>query len=195
MPMLFASCASTKTQQGIGAGELKNSLPVFEKNLLEDVGSIAVLPFYGDKYNWKNVTYNVLLSKSKTSVISNEKTERAVKENKKDISNLKPDNRVEILSRIGRSLQSDAVLNGVILSSGGNNEIVLQLVSSIDGRILWWQAVNFQLEDNQIARSEQILIIRKMLEPVFLHLGKSSKSKIIDKTPETDKKSIEISPM
>lgn len=193
--LLLTSCASMKTQQGTGTTGLKNSLPLFERELLENVGSIAVLPFYGDRHNWKNTAYNVILSKAKVQVISNEKIERAIKESRKNISNLKPSDRVEILSRIGRSLQSDTVLNGVILATENHSEIILQLISSSDGRVLWWQAVDLQLDDNQAAPSEQIFILKKMLEPVFMYLGKRIKSKIMDKGTDKDKDSIDVSPM
>ena len=172
----LSACASTGFMPGFSGGEQKNSLPFMGKDMLEEVHSIAVAPFYGDNHKWKEAAYELFISSPKISVVQPEKVERIIREGKKDLSVIEPDDRMDFLSRIGRTLQSDAVLNGVILSSDKQNEIILQLVSSKDSRVLWWQAVEFRFKEGAISLSDQKALLTKMLDPLFPYLGKRTKT-------------------
>ncbi len=116
-----------------------------------------------------------ITSSPRISVIHSEKTDRIIKESRKDLSNMEPEDRPDFLSKIGRSLQVDAVLNGVILSNDKQHEIILQLISSKDSRILWWQAVEFSFREGSLAPSDQKALLSEMLAPLLSHLGKREK--------------------
>jgi hypothetical protein len=68
------------------------------------------------------------------------------------------------------------VLNGIILSKEDRHELILQLISSKDSRVLWFQAVDFSFKDNQIAKSDQKELLNKMLSPLIPLLGKRERS-------------------
>ncbi len=183
------------------SNESKNSLPLFEKKMIEEVHSIAVPQFYGDKHNWKNLTYNFLSSEADISVVSNSRIEQAMKKMKIKLANVKLENRIDVLSSLGRAVNADAVINGVILDKGRSllgirdSEIIIQLVSSKDGRVIWWQAANFKYKENDLLKSEQESLISKMFEPMLSHISKRSSKKPIENKPNDKDIEVDISPM
>lgn len=168
--LLLAGCASVG--QKFSAGEPKNSLPFMAKDLVEEMQSIAVPPFSNDGQAWHEAAQEVLAQAPKVSLISQKKLDSAIKAAKKDPALLLPEERIEYLSRLGRSAQADVVLNGIILSKEDRHELILQLISSKDSRVLWFQAVDFSFKDDQIAKSDQKELLNKMLSPLILLLGK-----------------------
>ena len=177
LALLIHSCAST----GISIGEQKNSLPFMGKELIEEVHTVAVPPFYGNQDNWKETIQEILSSVKRVSVIAPSKVDSAIKSSRKDLPALGVDERFDLMGRLGRSLHADAVINGLIISKDNHNEIILQLISSKDSKILWWQAVEFR-GDNP-SPSDQRELLTKMLSPLLAHIGKGEKSKS-DKRPD-----------
>lgn len=163
------SCAST----GFSAGEQKNSLPFMGKELLEDIHTIAVPDFYGNRDSWRETTHEIMSSVKRISVISPSKVDNAVKNSRKDLSVLDTDERFDFMGRLGRTLHADAVINGLVISKDNHNEIILQLISSKDSKILWWQAVEFRGETP--SPSDQKDLLTRMLSPLLAHIGRSEK--------------------
>jgi hypothetical protein len=67
-------------------------------------------------------------------------------------------------------MQTDAVMNGVILDKEGHYEISLQVISSKDSRLIWWQAVDVSFREGALLRSEQQKVLSSLLSP-FLALS------------------------
>jgi hypothetical protein len=201
--VFLAACSTF--HNGFSSGESKNSLPLLEKKMVEEVHSIAVPQFYGDKHNWKNLAQGFLSSEKDISLVSNSKVEQSMKKMNIKLANVKLENRINVLSGLGRSINSDAVINGIILDKGRSfmgvieGEIIMQLISSKDGRVIWWQAVNFRYRENVILKSAQESLLSKMLEPMLSHIGKrGSKKPIENKSKESElpeSKPVDISPM
>ncbi len=171
--LLLAGCASIG--QKFSAGEPKNSLPFMARDIAEEMQSIAVPPFSGDEHAWHEAAQAVLSQSPRVSVISQKKLDSAIRAAKKDPALLLPEERIEYVSRLGRSAQAEAVLNGIILSREKRHELILQLVSSKDSRVFWVQAVDFSFKDNQISKSDQKELLDKMLSSVIPLLGKKNK--------------------
>ncbi len=163
------SCAST----GFSAGEQKNSLPFMGKELIEEVHTIAVPDFHGNPDSWRETTHEIMSSVKRISVISPSKVDNAVKNSRKDLSVLDTDERFDFMGRLGRTLHADAVVNGLVISKDNYNEIILQLISSKDSKILWWQAVEFR-GDNPSPSDRKDLLTR-MLSPLLAHIGRGEK--------------------
>jgi len=166
---LLAGCVSMG--QKFSAGEPKNSLPFMSKDLVEEMHSIAVPPFSGDSQSWHEAAQEVMAQAPKASLVSQKKLDSAIKTAKKDPSLLSPEERIEYVSRLGRAVQADAVLNGVILSRDDRHELILQLVSSRDSRVLWLQSADFSFKGEQISKTDQKELLHKMLSPLFPLLG------------------------
>lgn len=201
--LVFLAACST-LYSGFNSGESKNSLPLFEKNMIEEVHSIAVPPFYGDKHNWKNLTYNFLSYEKGIALVSNSKFEQSMKKMNIKLSNVKLASRIDVLSSLGRAVDADAVINGVVLDKGRfllgirDGEIIIQIVSSKDGRVIWWQAANFKYKEDNISKAEQESLISKMLEPVLPHISKRSSKKPVENKPkdkDIENAPVDISPM
>jgi hypothetical protein len=159
--LLLHACASTQ----FTAGEQKNSLPLVEKGLIEEVHSVALAPFFSDSNNWRGLAEETLAI-PRLSVVT---TERA------DLSTLGPDNRGEALVKLARSLGTDAVLNGVLISGEGRGEIIMQLISTKDSRLLFWQAVDFVTKGGRIDPNAQRELLSKMFAPMLANIAKREK--------------------
>ncbi len=159
--LLLQSCATSR----FIAGGQKNSLPIADGTRLEEVHSIAVAPFYRDDYHWRELVQEALRS-TKVAVVPAGRVDTSVRASKKDLTELAPDLRPETLARIGRSVQADAVVNGLVLPKGDRYELVLQLVSSKDSRLLFWQAAEFSFRDSRSDPDAQRRLIAGMLAPL-----------------------------
>lgn len=171
--LLLAGCASMG--QKFSAGEPKNSLPFMSKDLVEEMHSIAVPPFSGDRQSWDEAAQEVLAQAPKASVVPQKKLDAAIKNSKQDPMLLQPEERVEYAARWGRAVQADAVLNGVILNRDDRHELILQLISSRDARVIWIQAADFSFKGEQVSRNDQKELLHKMVSPLFPLLGSREK--------------------
>lgn len=156
--LLLHACASTQ----FIAGDQKNSLPLMEKDLVSEVHSVVVAPFYHDRNNWREVAEQTL-SIPGVSVVPAGGT---------DITALDPDNRRDALVMLGRSLKADAVLNGVLFLKEDRCEIVLQLISTKDSRVLFWQAADFTSKEGPMDPVAQKELLLRMLGPVLANVAK-----------------------
>ncbi len=159
--LLFYGCASTQ----FTPGDQKNSLPLIEKDLIEQVHSVAVATFFGDGNNWKGAAEEAL-SATGLSV---------VRADRNAFATLGPDNRREALVKLGRSLRSDAVLNGVLIEGEGRGEIIVQLISTNDSRLLFWQAADFTYKGGLIDPNAQRELLSKMFGPLLANIAKRKK--------------------
>lgn len=171
--LLLFGCASVGHK--FSAGEPKNSLPFLAKDLVEEVQSIAVPPFSGDSHAWHEAAQVLISQAQKSARISQKKLDAAVKSTKMNPALLSPEERVDFAGKLGRSLQADAVLNGMILSRDDHHELILQLVASRDSRVIWIQAADFSFNGNEISRSDQQQLLDRMLSPLIALLGKRDK--------------------
>jgi hypothetical protein len=163
LPMLLLhACASTQ----FTAGEQKNSLPLMERDLIEGVHSVAVATFFGDSNNWKGLAEETL-SIPGLSVVTADGT---------DLSALGPDNRREALVKLGLFLRSDAVLNGVLITGEDRGEIIVQLISTKDSRLLFWQAADFSRKGSPIDPNAQRKLLSKMLGPLLANIATREKT-------------------
>jgi hypothetical protein len=168
--LLLQSCATSQ----FTAGEQKNRLPVADRMRLEEVHSIAVPPFYRDDYHWERLVREALATPT-IAVIPTGRVDAALKEAKKDLSTLDPRLRTDALAKIGRSVRADAVLNGIVLSRGDRRELILQLISSRDSRLLFWQAAEFSLKGSRTVTEGQRRLVLQMLEPLVAHAARRQK--------------------
>jgi len=171
---LLSACASTNIFSNFSSGELKNSLPLFDKDKIEETHSVSIPQFFNDNNNWTSLTQEIL-SSAKLSIIPYEKTANAVKAGKKDLHLLSPEERADHLTALARSLHADAVLNGLILNKDSHNELVLQLLSSKDSRVIWWQSVDFSVKHGAVVQNDQKTLLIKMLSPVLQYIGQKEK--------------------
>jgi TolB-like protein len=179
----LSACATSR----FVAGDQKNSLPLADRRLLQEVHSIAVAPFYHDDNHWRQITQEAL-SAPKLDVISSAKVDAEARNTGRDLSSIGPDDRAGALVKLGRSLQADAVLNGVVLSKGDRNELIIQLISSGDSRILFWQAADFSFKGARIDPDAQRELISRMLEPLVANAAKRNKALM---TPPVHRKALE----
>jgi hypothetical protein len=171
--LFLGGCVSAG--QKFSAGEPKNSLPFLAKELIEELHSIAVPPFSGDRLAWHEAAQEVLAQAPKASLIPQKNLDSAIRTTNQDPVLLLPEERIEYVSNLGKSVQADAVLNGIILGREDRYELILQLVSSKDSRVLWFQAADFSFKDNQITKSNQKDLLSSMLSPLLPLLGKREK--------------------
>lgn len=155
--LLLHACASTQ----FTSGEQKNSLPLVEKGLIEEVHSVAVAPFFNDSGNWRGSAEETLAT-PRLSVVT---ADRA------DLSALGPDDRRDALVELARSLGTDAVLNGVLIPGEGRGEIVVQLISTKDSRLLFWQAADFVNKGDRIDPNAQRELLSKMFAPLLANIA------------------------
>ncbi|MGD1074690.1 MAG: hypothetical protein ABR903_01220, partial [Thermodesulfovibrionales bacterium] len=94
----------------------------------------------------------------------------------------------DLLGSLGKSLQADAVLHGVILNKEQSHELILQLISSRDARILWWQAVDIRYRASSPSASDQKALLSKMLDPLISLMGKREKPVLPAETTQEPKK-------
>ncbi len=170
----MSACASTRVISKSSAGEMKNSLPLFDKDAVEETHSVSIPAFYNDNNNWRQLTYEALLF-AKIDIVPFEKTEQAVGAGKKKLSLLSPEERADYLGQIGKLLRTDAVINGMVLSKDNRSELVLQLLSSKDSRILWWQAADLSMKDDTAFQDQQKALLSKMLSTLIQHIGNKEK--------------------
>ena len=168
------------------AGEPKNSLPLTGRESLEYVHSIAVAPFYGDTVRWREITQNVLASSAgaRFSVIPSQKVDAAAAGMARDLQAAGPQSRGDLLAGVGRQIDADAVVNGVILWKE-TPELIIQVISSRDGRVLYWQAADFTMKDVPPSDGPQQLI-RKMLGPVVDNAGRKERPLAASPKPEVE---------
>lgn len=163
LPLLMLhACASTQ----FTAGEQKNSLPLMERDLIEEVHSVTVTTFFGDSNNWKGLAEETLSIPGLSVVTADGK----------GLSTLGPDNRREDLVKLGRSLRSDAVLNGVLITGENHGEIIVQLISTIDSRLLFWQAADFTHKGGPIDPNAQRELLSRMLGPLLATIATREKT-------------------
>ncbi len=170
--VFLSSCAPIGRYPSVTVGDPKNSLPFFEKDLVEELHSIAVPPFMGDQHTWHELAIEILSSSKRITVTPSGKMNAALKNSKKDLSSLRPEERPAFIAGIGRAMQTDAVMNGVILDKEGHNEMILQVISSKDARIIWWQAVDFTFSNGGMTRPNQKKVLSSLLSPFLMHAGK-----------------------
>ena len=170
----MSACASTRVISKSSAGEMKNSLPLFDKDAVEETHSVSMPAFYNDNNNWRQLTYEALLF-AKIDIVPFEKTEQAVGAGKKKLSLLSPQERADYLGQIGKSLRTDAVINGMVLSKDNRSELVLQLLSSKDSRVLWWQAADLSMKDDTAFQDQQKTLLSRMLSTLIQHIGNKEK--------------------
>ena len=168
--LLFQSCATSR----FTAGEQKNLLPIADGPHLEEVHSIAVMPFYQDKHHWRPLVQEALLS-PRITVVPAARVDAAVRDSWRDLSAIDLDLRPQTLAKIGRSLNADAVVNGLVLPRGDHYELVLQLISSRDSRLLFWQAVEFSLSEGRADPNAQRLLIKRMLNLLVANAGRKQR--------------------
>jgi hypothetical protein len=159
--LLLHACASTQ----FTAGDQKNSLPLMEKDLIEEVHSVAVAPFFSDRNNWRGSAEETL-SIPGLSVVTADGA---------DLSTLGPDNRRDALVKLARSLGADAVLNGVLIPGEDKGEIILQLISTKDSRLLFWQAADFVYKEGPIDPDAQRELLSKMFRPLLANIATREK--------------------
>ncbi|MGE5300917.1 MAG: hypothetical protein ACM3MB_08135 [Acidobacteriota bacterium] len=181
LPLLIAlsACATSR----FTAGDQKNSLPLADRRLVEEVQSVAVAPFYHDDNHWRQLAQEAL-STPKLEVIPAGKVDAAGRNTGKELSTIGPDNRAGMLVKLGRSLQADAVLNGIVLSKGDQLELIIQLISSADSRILFWQAADFSFQGERIDAASQRKLISRMLEPLVANAAKRGKPLMTPPAPK-----------
>ncbi len=176
MVSLTASLSSCVTT-GMKAGPPKNSMPVSGREMLEEVNIIAIPPFYGDSQNWKEVVYEVLFPAKKISVLPPDRVDAAIRSKIPDFAALRSQDRGSALAKTGRGLEADAVMNGMLLPrEDQQSELVIQLISLTDGRVLFWQAVDLSPGDGQMEHTAKKALLSEMLAPVFEHAGKRKKA-------------------
>ena len=166
----LSACATSR----FFAGDQKNSLPLADIRLIEEAHSVAVAPFYQDDNHWRQLTQEAL-STSKLDVIPADKVDAAGRNTGKDLSIVGPEKRAGALVKLGRSLQADAVLNGIVLPKGDRHELIIQLLSSGDSRILFWQAADFSFPGGRIDPDSQRELISRMLAPLIANAAKRGK--------------------
>lgn len=189
----MSACASTGVFSKLSSGEMKNSLPLFDRGAVEETHSVSIPTFYNDNNNWGRLTYEALLF-AKIDIVPSEKTEQAIGAGKKNLSLLSPQERADYLGQIGKSLRTDAVINGMVLTKDNKSELVLQLLSSKDSQILWMQAVDFSMKDGAAAQDQQKALLSKMLSTLIQHIGTKNKPVIVpakqqpitEEQPKTD---------
>lgn len=180
--VLLQGCATLQHPDRFTSGRPKNSLPFFAKERLEESRTLLVPAFLGDLDGWRDMSVDVLGRSSAIDLVSGEKTAHAMRSSGRDLSSLSIDERPAVLLSACRAVRSDAVLNGLILINGDENELILQLISCRDGRILWWQAVEFSgraAPDSETQRR----VVSELLQPLLDRLGKRSGPSHLQETP------------
>jgi len=188
--ILLHACASTR----FSAGEQKNSLPLLDRDHIEEVHSVVVAPFYRDENNWRQSAQEIL-STEKLSVIQAGKVDAAARKGGADLLATEPENRPATLVKLARSLQADAVLNGIILPKNEHREIILQLISSKDSRVLFWQAADFTVKEGPIDGTIQKEFLSKLLAPVLANAARRDKPSIAPvptHAPKTESPKVEM---
>ncbi|MBI5639482.1 MAG: hypothetical protein HZA17_03555 [Nitrospirae bacterium] len=185
---VLQGCASTSTHPGFFAGERKNSLPFMDRRLVEAVHSIVIPAFYSDRDGWREISHELMTDSRRVSVISLEKIDSAMKDGMKDLALAGPEGRLDILVSMGRAARADAVLNGIILSSQAGSELILQLISTKDSRVLWWQAADFRFRESPIPAADQKVLLTSMMEPLILHLARRERPAVIQSLPKPQPK-------
>jgi hypothetical protein len=171
---LTSGCASTGTSSPMLTGKPKNSVPFFDRDRILELQTIAVPPFWGDRQNLHVAASKIISSKGRLTVIPTREINTALKYIKKDLSSFQKEDRIEILSGIGKAVQADAVLNGFLITKEQHQEIIVQVISSRDSRVLWWQAVDFSFSE-ALSVSEQRNVLNTMLSPLLEEAGKKKK--------------------
>jgi hypothetical protein len=182
---------------GMRAGAVKNSIPVTGRELLEEVHVIAIPAFYGDRQNWKEVSYEVLFSSKRIKVLPPDQVDAAIRGQNPDLASLKSQDRGSALARAGKGLPADAVMNGMILpKDDASSELVIQLISLTDGRVLFWQAVDLSPRDGQIGHEAKKAALAEILAPVLEHTGKRKKTALEPSViqPQAEPKPVVIEP-
>lgn len=170
---LLCSCASSGLR-GIDAGSPKNSVPFFDRPAVEEVRVIAVPPMLGDIDGWREALVERLAS-SRAVIVPQQKLDQALRQYRKELADAGTEERPEVLARIGRFVQADAVVNGIVLSQDSRSELIVQLIASRDGRVLWWQAVDFSVENIRPDRKDQDVLLSRLLTPLVLTAGRKAR--------------------
>lgn len=182
--VFLVGCASSG-QSGFNAAEPKNSIPFFDRESVEEARVIAVPPFLGDIDRWREEAAEKL-SASKAAIVPAAKVDQALRALRKDLANADVEERPEILNRIGRAVQADAVVNGIVFAKDGKNELIIQLIATKDSRLLWWQAIDFSLTAGKAEKADQDALLTRMLSPLVLHAGKKARPAPQGALPKSD---------
>lgn len=174
--LIVISAILSCVTSGMKTGAIKNSIPVTGRELLEEVHVIAIPAFYGDRQNWKEISYEVLFSSKRIKVLPPDQVDAAIKRQSPDFGSVKSQDRGSALARAGKGLPADAVINGMVLPKDDEAELVIQLISLTDGRVLFWQAVDLAPKDGQIGHDAKKAALAEMLAPVLDHAGKRKKT-------------------
>lgn len=194
--LIVISAVFSCVTPGMKTGAIKNSIPVTGRELLEEVHVIAIPAFYGDRQNWKEVSYEVLFSSKRIKVLPPDQVDAAMKRQSPDFSNVKSQDRGSALARAGKGLPADAVMNGMVLPKDDEAELVIQLISLTDGRVLFWQAVDLSPKDGQIGHDGKKAALAEMLAPILEHAGKRNKPAQVPAVikPKAEPKPVVIEP-
>lgn len=168
---LLSSCAPIGRYPSMTTGEPKNTLPFFDKGRVEELYSIAVPPFASDQHNWNELAVEILSSSKRISVTPSRKINAELKNSKGDLSSLRPEERPGFLAALGRTVKTDAVINGVILDKEQQHEIILQVISVKDSRVIWWQAIDFNFRGDSLSRADQKKVLSSLLFPFLERAG------------------------
>ncbi|MDA8082734.1 MAG: hypothetical protein M0024_03630 [Nitrospiraceae bacterium] len=157
---------------GMKAGAIKNSLPVTAPDMLEEVHTIAIPAFYGDSRNWKEVAYEVIFPSKRVTVVPPDRVDAAIRKTLPGFGSLQSQDRGAALAGLRTALKADAVMNGMILPGDDRAELIIQLISLTDGRILFWQSVDLSPKDGPIDHAAKKAVLEEMLGPVLERAGK-----------------------
>jgi len=171
MLVAVASCVTT----GMKAGPLKNNLPVIAKENLEEVHSIAIPQFYNDRMNWKEITFEVLFASKRIVALPPDRVDAGVRSALPNFGSLSPEDRAAALAKTSKAVHADAVINGMIIPRADADELVIQLLSLKDGRVLFLQTVDLSPRDGQMEHAARKAILADMLAPVIENAGKRKK--------------------
>jgi hypothetical protein len=171
---LTSGCVSTGTSSPrMLTGKPKNSVPFFDRDRILELQTIAVPPFWGDRQNLHVAASKIISSKGGLTVTPASEINTVLKYIKKDLSSYRKEDRIEILSGIGKAVQADAVLNGFLITKEQHQEIIIQVISSRDSRVLWWQAIDFSFPE-VFSVTEQRNVLNTMLSPLLEEAGKKT---------------------
>jgi hypothetical protein len=185
--MLPIACATPVFR----AGTDKNSIPLFAKEQVGEIQAIAIPSFFNDQHAWSEIAAETASSLTMILIIPPGEIESTARNVTQDLSLVPPDERPEVLAKVGSAVLADAALNGLIMTRDGSNEIILQLISSRDGRILWWQATDFSYRGDRPSLQDQRILLTHMLSQLLVHTGRHKKQQNIApvrQNPETQPK-------
>jgi len=155
---------------------MKNSIPFFERERIAQVRSVMILPFHNGDAGWKTQASDLFSAVPGLSVVIPDRFEMLIRGQNRSLDQVDLEERPAALGFLGRALDADAVLNGIILMRGDRQEVILQLVASEDARIIWWQAAEYP--SGPLSGDEKKDILSGMLSPLIGKLAQKEKSRL-----------------